>query len=456
MDEQKSLKSVGVVSSDSDAKKKPKWLRQLEQESWQAELVISGLAIYGALQIPGLIESAAQGLIVKTGSGKNLLLYLIFFYMLACGNLLIFTFISHFILRAVWIGLVGLNSVFPEGIKEESKMYAPHFMNRLRRDFPNKNLGIQELDNLCSILFAFSAYFVLVILTIAGDIAILYLLKIGLELFLPPSMSNLIVGFLVILLFVGVLSNLFFNHKKIREKAWVKKVHYPTAMLIGKIVLHIFYRPITYLGFTFMTNINLRQYIGATMVFFLAVLGISMYQLFSGSSVLYLMNKSPLYSQYERTDRTYPEVYENLRGPDDGMIMTAVIESEQVNGDFLKVFVPIFDNEKTVLDSLCGNWAPNVQLSRTENRKKSRQFWLDCYSKYHQFYINDHLLQVELVKHTHHNKGEKGVLTFISTRDFKLGKNILRVEKIRAENGKVYRTMNIPFWYAAKVNNDEN
>ena len=37
-------------------KKKPKWLRILEQQSWQAELLISGIAIVGALQLPELIH----------------------------------------------------------------------------------------------------------------------------------------------------------------------------------------------------------------------------------------------------------------------------------------------------------------------------------------------------------------------------------------------------------------
>ena len=39
---------------------KPDWLVNLEQESWQAELIISGLAILGALQLPGLIDRFGQ------------------------------------------------------------------------------------------------------------------------------------------------------------------------------------------------------------------------------------------------------------------------------------------------------------------------------------------------------------------------------------------------------------
>lgn len=428
--------------------KKPKWLRRLEEESWQAELVISGLAIYGALQLPAFIESLAQSLVVRTGDERNMLLYFIFFYLLVCANVLIFSFVVHFILRAIWIGLVGLNSVFPEGINDENNMYAPHFMERLRKDFPHNNLSIRELDSLCSIIFAFSAYFVLVILAIALDIGILYLLKLGLDRIIPESFANFILGSFFVLLFIGVMSNLVFNNKKFREKTWVKKWHYPLAKVVSKVVMHMVYRPATYLAYTFMTNINLRQYMGASLIFFLSVLSISMYQLLSGSSVLYLIKKEPIYRQYERVDKTYPEVYENLRLPNHGKILTATIESDQIDGDFLKVFVPIFKGESPVIDSLCGRWLGNDKLTEDENRQNSRQFWLDCYGKYHQFYVNDSLYQIDLVKHNHRNQGEFGTLTFIPTNNFQPGKNILRVEKIRAKSGAIYRTMNIPFWFS--------
>lgn len=43
------MKDQEKVNSNITPKKKPKWLRALESQSWQAELVISGLAIFGSL-----------------------------------------------------------------------------------------------------------------------------------------------------------------------------------------------------------------------------------------------------------------------------------------------------------------------------------------------------------------------------------------------------------------------
>ena len=429
------------------SQKKPKWLRRLEQESWQAELVISGLAIYGALQLPDLIETIAQWFVVRTGEG-SMMLYLIFFYLMISANMLIFTFIAHFVLRTVWVGLVGLNSVFPNGINSENPMYSPDFMEKVRQDFPNQNHNIGTLDDVCSGLFAFSAYFVLVFLAIIIDIVVLFLFKSALSLVVADAVVNIILGLLLGLFFLSVFVNLLFNNKKLREKEWVKKVHYPLSKWQGRALLHVFYRPVVRLGYMFVTNINLQQYVGVTFFFFIAVLGVTMSQLLSGSSVIFLNKKDIMYDKYARTDRTYPDVYENLRTPEDGRILSATIESEQVTGEFLRVFVPVFKGEEAVIDRVCGSFEKDEKLSKEENRQKSRQFWVDCYTQYHRFFINDSLYQVDLVKHNHRNKNENGVLSYIPTSGFQEGKNVLRVEKVGGSPGQVYRTMNITFWFS--------
>ena len=51
------MKGKKVIESNISTKKKPKWLRALETQSLQAELVISGLAIFGSLQLPSLLNN---------------------------------------------------------------------------------------------------------------------------------------------------------------------------------------------------------------------------------------------------------------------------------------------------------------------------------------------------------------------------------------------------------------
>lgn len=44
------------MSSAPNSKPKPEWLKRLEQESYQAELIVSGVALLGALQLPELLD----------------------------------------------------------------------------------------------------------------------------------------------------------------------------------------------------------------------------------------------------------------------------------------------------------------------------------------------------------------------------------------------------------------
>ena len=83
---------------------------KLEQESWQAELIISGVAILGALLLPELVDRFGQWALIYFSEDLGLFLILFLFSQyFICGSL-IFGFVVHFILQGIWIGLIGLNS----------------------------------------------------------------------------------------------------------------------------------------------------------------------------------------------------------------------------------------------------------------------------------------------------------------------------------------------------------
>ncbi len=50
--------------------------------------------------------------------------------------MLTINFVLHFTLRTLWIGNIGLASVFPEGINENSDRNSQHFLSRLKARFP--------------------------------------------------------------------------------------------------------------------------------------------------------------------------------------------------------------------------------------------------------------------------------------------------------------------------------
>lgn len=107
------------------------------------ELLISGLAIYATLQMPGLFSDAYQyyQYNLQTGSGifDEILSLLIYWVLTTIAYVLAVSFIAHFIIRAFWVVFVSLMSVYSDGIKYEDLPYSDLY----KKEAPKK-LGTSE------------------------------------------------------------------------------------------------------------------------------------------------------------------------------------------------------------------------------------------------------------------------------------------------------------------------
>ncbi|MEL6142385.1 MAG: hypothetical protein AAFU67_12275, partial [Bacteroidota bacterium] len=180
---------------------KPAWLIKLEEESWQAELLISGVAVFGTLQLPGLIDMFEE-YVLYTVNRESLAFWAIigvYFRMLA--YILISTFVIHFALRALWIGMLGFNSVYPGGFKP-NEMYSEDYRAKLMDEFGDVNGYIRKLDRRCSSTFgmgfAVSLLFFGLGAFLVGIGMILYLTRD----YLPSNFYFLFGGILYVLIMV--------------------------------------------------------------------------------------------------------------------------------------------------------------------------------------------------------------------------------------------------------------
>lgn len=434
--------------SPSPEPEKPAWLRQLEQESWQAELIISGIAIFGALNLPGLIERQLERTAFHAAEGELLLWFLFFTYLILAANALIIGFISHFVLRTLWIGLIGLASVYPEGIRTEHARYSKAFMERVRDKFPGPREFNERLDRLCSLLFAIIASATLIFGSISLSLIALYLVGMGIATAVPILEST---TFPLIVLFIFVFISMLveiMNASFLKNRKWVRKAQFPLYWLSFRCFANVFYLPAGYIQWTLNSNTKRNQFT-TTFLFLSAVISIiGIYNLINIHNLPYIM---PDGFHYERSRPFYQSVrnYESTR--QGHFAFEAAIPDEQISGRFLPVFVPILGREEAVLDSLCGSWKKDEALSRNENRRRHDAFRIDCYQKYLTFYVNDSLYQdidLTLRNRTQTDPAEIGVRAFLLTDGFRVGKNLLQVRKAcydEAGNAKVYT---IPFWYS--------
>ncbi len=131
------------------------WLEKLQQESWQLELLISGLALFGIWESRSTIlklEYYLDANITSTYSGYGNSLVTLFWagWIIFMANLLI-----HIILRGLWIGAIGLRYVSGD-IDFDTLNYSEVFRRHFKNKIGSFDEYIERLEKLSSVIFSFT------------------------------------------------------------------------------------------------------------------------------------------------------------------------------------------------------------------------------------------------------------------------------------------------------------
>ena len=443
------MKEATTEITPTKLKKKPKWMRILEQQSWQAELIVSGLAIVGSFQLPRLLNDLTDYLLANLPFALigDIPFYFIW-YLLIAASVLQFNFLLHFALRALWIGILGLVSVYPEGIKRRDDMFSADYNDKLLKAFPDINAFNKKLDDLCSTIFAGTFMFFLIFCSISLFILITSLLIYLVSMFLPIDVSKWTMIFLGIMMLSGMLQSLF-NLKLLREKKWVKKIHFPFFIFFAKLAYNIFYVPISYLTLTFTTNgKKMSSSFIYSMSYMVFIMLIALPQLKENNSILFKAdsffreNINPSVTNYKN--------YEDQR-KDRRRIINVTIPSEHIEGPTLSVFVPDLKREEEALYKLVPKWEKKNFILSLEDRLQRSKYYIDAYHKYNHFYINNNLVtDMQSFHFTHANYKEDGKITHISTRYCRPGTNMLKIVKEYFNEDGKRKEIYIPFIFDPK------
>ena len=122
--------------------------------TWEVELLISGVAVFAMLQLPGLLDDALFMLLPRFGDGWQMALLLVFMYAKGAALILSLTFVLHLLLRAHWIALVGVHAVHPDGIRWERLRIGPILREvEMARDRPFSEI-VRDADARATLVFA--------------------------------------------------------------------------------------------------------------------------------------------------------------------------------------------------------------------------------------------------------------------------------------------------------------
>lgn len=414
----------------------PSWLKKLKNESWEAELLVSAVSIFAIFKSFAFFNWVCDMFINKLNPSQYFIGYLITFLGFLAFGMLGALFVIHFGLRAYWIGLVGLNSVFPDYSLEDSA-YSKTYTKKLLEKLPRIQNSIKNLDEVCSVLFS-AAFSLLIIYLYFGLVSTLYLLVFNLLSGKVPSYILWIPLAILGLIFIAqTIITVIANIKRFKENDRIQNLYYHASIWGSKLLYGPFYKSLLQVTMIFGSNFKKKKTLVRTVLFMLifgAILG--MYQLFQ-SNVIVLMNFNKTLDQTKMYDYYY-----KINNTEKSLLLDPEIESDLITGNTTKLFIPIFDYEISNYEKLCN--LNDSSFDNEEQKTKNRQAYINCYQKNNTVFIDNDQITLQFFKTDHAVTSQFGIQAFLDLSELTTGNHTLKIVKINgSEDGK---TWTIPFY----------
>ncbi|WP_229311858.1 hypothetical protein [Larkinella rosea] len=430
-------------------------LRELTAQSWNLELVISGAALFAVLQLPDLLDEAFDyfrfNLMTQTTGLHLIFPSLVYSLMRATGYVLFMAFLTNFVMRAYWVGLVGLRAVYPSGIHYDRIPFTTkQSQERMAAKLGPLDAYVHRLDQRCNIVFAVAFLFVFLLILVAFTyVQVLVIYSIVRPVVPAPYwlLIKIVAGTLALgYLFTSVVLNLPRIRSNPRGAIWHDRF---TAM--NKVMYWGLYKPVVFIVNTFYSHIPYQK-LARTMVlmmgcFFVVVMVEFLVDFSRVNRRTTSLNRHHLFST--RVDSLYvnPSAYNNLRA-EDAYIEQAAIQADVTRDPFIRLFIAY----PKALDTLLTRLAPEPVWSDTLARaEKRRRFAAWSHQQINQFIhltINDSLYQNPDLLFTqwgqHHQKGWQTVLLPTNLRP---GKNLIRIGIQADPSKRPEEIITLPFWY---------
>lgn len=438
------------------------WLKEVALQSWEPELIISGVAIYLSSQLPQLFTDwfSYYSFNISTDSGGTIrmLTRLIYGVFVSSATLLIIAFVVHFAARAFWVGLVGLLSVYPKGIQlDKVPRIGKYYREKLAEKMVSLDEFIIRLDKFASIIFSLCFVFVLLTLGIGFIYFFFFMLFNILSLFVSEEFFLAYQGsiflvllslFMLLAISIGILSS-----KKWKDNPKTTKLQYKMSVVMANLTFPFIYPLIRYLTLTFQSNVNKKKTKGVTLFIFILFYVILFFSMLGNKTQLLLESRS-FYISGSAEHQLNPNYYDNLR--DENTINPSIsIQSDVIQDSYVRLFIAYPKSLDKDLEKFCPKINVPDSLNKYSKRKLKGEKRLQCFSKYFQVYIGDSLYKnLEYVFWTDYDDGTKGLVTYIPSKNFKEGKNLLTIRKSfkneeKDNKGKGFLHQ-IPFWYFKK------
>ena len=392
-----------TTSQENPPKKHPEWLINIQNNSWNPELLISGISIVFLFSISGKISEFNILLIQRYGLNP-VLVYFASIYVSLAFTALQYLFAFHLVLRGIWVGWVGLSYVFPQGIRIE-KLPKMSQMDYIKKEIGDPIDKVMLLERVCSSTFSLAFTFV----GLSFLILFFFVITFVLDRFGVNMVVNLGLIFGVLLI-IGLVAPLNYYLSKRLGK---KEIKFLSAIyiFISRIMSVLFYRDSM---MTYQTNLPKVRFVIYAVVIFLPLV------ILSTNNIL----KTVEFSSFALTRLSFvPEkdrhkegvLYNNYyfdRMDKNERIQKASIPSTRVEGDLLELFIADFQWDREVFGEVVKNDTLDYDIGTLVKVK-----------------IDGEVIESRWYKNDHPVTHQKGWVSYIPMENFPDGEHELTLDK---------------------------
>lgn len=417
--------------------------------TWEMELLVSGATVFGLMQLPAVADRYLFGLFnVGPAEAAGLALPL-WFYVKFVLYVLIGTFVLHLCLRGYWVALVGMHSVYPQGVRWDRLLpkLSPYQARQARTEIPSMDAVVEAADNRATKVFGVG-------FAMAGImVPPMVLVSLTLALFSATSSFGLELGDLSVLLlgavFLGIVLPFGLLVMWDRRAGKTAAPDSPTGRRLAWL-----FRFYSRIGFTRAMNPLLTLYSsqeGARRTgVLMAVVVITMMIIISLQAVAPRLGWD--FGDYrglpdDRTgvqDLLHPLHYASQRGDAVVLMPPPFIPDPVVRGSYLRLFIPYLpQRHNPALKRTC----PEALADDSEAGPRAR---LDCLARLHALSIDGVPVQVVFDAGEDPASGYRGMVAMIPVRDLAPGRHELQIQPVvhpdRLKDEKANRPFRILFW----------
>ncbi len=327
--------------------------------TYEMELLISGAVVFGLIHLPPIVERISTSFLAGLEGNVRLMGHLGQVYLQLVLYGLIAIFVLHLAMRGFWIGLLGLESVFPEGIRWDRVKLGPAMIKRYRTGIGSLAATIEKVDDLCSLIFSFGflvvfiwIYFV-ILLVVAGTFAV------GFSWLFLGGRGATTVFWVVAGSIIGIPVAVELIDKALGQRVKPGGV---VERIIGLMVgFHYAVAPLRLIGATQLTLSSNLSNTRVSVVIVVAMLAMAFLQIGGGvlGQGIVRLDSLTFFPDSLREQGIDPRHYRALRASDAVEPLTPTIQEDIVTEPYIKLFIPYNPRRHNrLLAEACPNLQP--------------------------------------------------------------------------------------------------